>query len=175
MTGEDVELIERRAARFLLRESQLLDDRRYEEWLALLRPDFYYSLPLPLVREDPFLPRYHHRGVFFEATRTGLELKLGRMHERTAWSDRPHSATRRYVSSILVESVDRDADTGAVAAEVRSNVLVAVVPAGQQATLTTAGRVDRLAVEDDGTFALIRRTVHLDVEVPTDVQLSVVF
>lgn len=174
MADADLDLLERQVARFLSRESTLLDDRRYEEWLTLLRDDFHYALPLPLVQEDPFLPRYHHRGVFFEATRTGLELKLGRMHERTAWSDRPHNATRRFVSNVLVESAEPD-EAGALAIEVRSNVLVAVVPAGEPTTIVTAGRGDRLVATDSGSFALVRRTVYLDVEVPTDVQLSVVF
>ncbi len=174
MNGPDIDELERRAARFLVRESLLLDERRYEEWLELLREDFYYSLPLPIVREDPFLPRYHHRGVFFEATRTGLELKLGRMHERTAWSDRPHSATRRLVSNVLIDGVERDADGAPVSLDVRSNVLVTVVPVGEQPTLVTAGRIDRMLVDGMG-FSLVRRAVHLDVDVPTDTQLSVVF
>lgn len=166
----DLAQMEWHAARFLVSESRLLDERRYEEWLALLSPSFHYSLPLPLVRDDPFLPRHHERGVFFEATRVGLELKLGRMHERTAWSDRPHSATRRFVSNVMVE----DGQSG-MELLVHSNILVTIVPAGESATMTTAGRRDRLVADVDGDFRLARRTVLLDVEVPTDVQLSVVY
>lgn len=161
--------VDRAAERFLIRESRMLDERRYQEWLALLTDDFHYSLPLPLVREDPHLPRYHDRGVFFEATKVGLELKLGRIGERTAWSDRPHNVTRRFVSNVEVERVD---ERHLLAT---SNVLVTVVPAGEPATLTSAGRKDLLRTSADGAFMLARRTVYLDVEVPSDVQLSFVF
>lgn len=164
----DLEL-DRRVARFLYAESRLLDERRYEDWLNLLANSFFYSLPLPQVREDPFLPRYHDKGVFFEATKAGLELKLGRMHERTAWSDRPHSFTRRFVSNVMAEQVD-DAEI-----VVRSNIVLMATPANEGPTITTAGREDRLTTADDGSLKLTRRTVFLDVEVPRDVQLSVIF
>ncbi|WP_433413262.1 aromatic-ring-hydroxylating dioxygenase subunit beta [Microtetraspora malaysiensis] len=165
MTFDD----DRAAERFLIREGRLLDERRYHDWLDLLTGDFHYSLPLPMVREDPYLPRYHERAVFFEATKTGLSLKLGRVGERTAWSDRPHNFTRRFLSNVETERVDEDLLL------VKSNVLVTVIPSGEEATITSAGREDLLRTSADGTFMLARRTVYLDVEVPTDVQLSFVF
>jgi 3-phenylpropionate/cinnamic acid dioxygenase small subunit len=164
----DLEL-DRLMTRFLVQESGLLDDRRYEEWLDLLTEDFHYRLPVPLVREDPWLPRYDERAVLFEATKTNLGFKTGRMGERAAWSDRPHHFQRRFVSNVRAEP---GADGATVS--VRSNILLVVAPAGEAPTLVTAGRADSIVL--DGRRPLLAgRTVYLDAEVPTHLQISAIF
>lgn len=157
------------ATRFLIQESSLLDERRYVEWLSYVEDDFLYRIPVPLVREDPRLARFDSEAVLFEATKTTLEFKLGRMDNKSAWSDRPHSFTRRSVTNITAAPVE-DSEV-----ELRSNLLVAITPAGEQPSLVTAGRIDRVRISDSGAWRFARRTVYLDVEVPTGVQLSIVF
>ena len=39
-------LLERDAANFLYHEAELLDERRYEDWLALLTEDVRYWMPI---------------------------------------------------------------------------------------------------------------------------------
>lgn len=52
---------------FLYREADLLDERRYEEWLCLLADDYQYSAPLRMnVRHDDIAER--------EQTRAGEDL-----------------------------------------------------------------------------------------------------
>jgi 3-phenylpropionate/cinnamic acid dioxygenase small subunit len=162
--------LDRLMTRFLVQEAGLLDDRRYDEWLDLLTEDFHYRLPVPLVREDPWLPRYDDRAVLFEATKTGLAFKAGRMGERAAWSDRPHNFQRRFVSNVRAEP----GDGGAGVVRVRSNVLMAVAPPGEPPVFVTAGRADSVVL--DGTRPkLAGRTVYLDAEVPTHLQISAIF
>lgn len=164
----DLEL-DRLMTRFLVQEAGLLDDRRYEEWLNLLTEDFHYRLPVPLVREDPWLPRYDDRAVLFEATKTGLGLKAGRMGERAAWSDRPHNFQRRFVSNVRAEPGAEGATV-----QVRSNILMVVAPASEPPTLVTAGRTDSVVLEG-ARPKLAGRTVFLDAEVPTHLQISAIF
>src|SRR5260221_10670363 len=47
--GSDLQEI----AQFLYREAMLLDDKRWQEWLALFARDCFYWIPSPMGQEDP--------------------------------------------------------------------------------------------------------------------------
>jgi hypothetical protein len=66
---------------FLYREADLLDERRYEEWLGLLADDYQYSVPLRMnVRYDDIAGR--------EQTRAGQQLNSGWRNSRPASTGR---------------------------------------------------------------------------------------
>ena len=47
---------------FVYREARLLDEMRYDEWLALFTEDGYYWMPAEWRQTDPVLqpsPKYH--------------------------------------------------------------------------------------------------------------------
>lgn len=154
-------------AGFLADEAAALDDGRHQDWLDHLHEDFHYEVPVPVVREDPALPRHSGTAVLFEATKGMFRLKLGRAGMRHAWADRPGPRTRRFVSAVRVF----EAGSGAVRAD--SHLLVAI-DGGRDRALITAGREDVL-VPSGASWSLLRRRVLLDVEVPTHLELSIVF
>lgn len=155
---------------FLVEESAALDEGRYDDWLAVLTDDFLYQIPVPMVREDPTLPRHSDRAMIFEATKRVLSLKLGRIGLRHAWSDRPAGATRHFVGSVRVfDTPEPDRF------RVDSNVLASWSRGRGEAVLVTAARHDVVERLPAGTWRLCRRRVLLDVEVPTHEQLSLVF
>jgi 3-phenylpropionate/cinnamic acid dioxygenase small subunit len=94
-------------AAFLVEESAALDEGRYQQWLDLLDQDFLYQIPVPLLREDPALPRHSETAVLFEATKKILELKLRRVSLPHAWSDRPGATTRHFLGAIRVFDLAR--------------------------------------------------------------------
>ena len=158
--------------RFLYREAAALDDLQYDEWLSMLDAEFYYSVPIPVIREDPYLPRYDEKGVLFEANRRLMALKMSRLKHEYAWSDRPPGFTRRLVTNVRVESTDSP-DRLAVS----SHILVSRSTRSTNSTIT-ANRKDEIRVIPDPLkprFLLLRRDVYIDVAVATHQQLNVIF
>jgi 3-phenylpropionate/cinnamic acid dioxygenase small subunit len=154
---------------FLTEESAALDERRYSDWLDTLAELFIYQVPVPLLREDPELPRHSETALLFEATKNVLAMKLGRVGLHHAWSDRPGGAMRHFIGAVRVFDLP---DPGAL--RVDSNVLATFSRGRDETELATAARQDIVTVTGDG-YHLIRRRVLLDVEVATWTQLSIIF
>ena len=154
---------------FLTEESAALDERRYADWLDHLEEMFIYQMPVPLLREDPALPRHSETAMLFEATKNTLGLKLGRVGLDHAWSDRPGGTMRHFVGGVRVFELP---DPGLL--RVDSNVLATFSRGREETALATAGRQDVVTVTADG-YRLLRRRVLLDVEVATWTQLSIIF
>ncbi len=158
------------AAEFLADESAALDEREYDDWLAMLDPSFVYQVPVPLLREDPSLPRHSTHAMLFEATKHTLTLKLGRTHQQHAWSDRPGATTRHFVTGVRVFETDTGTDL-----RVDSNVLATWNRGPQESVMMPAARQDVLRPTGPGQFVLLRRRVLLDAEVPNHYQLSLIY
>jgi 3-phenylpropionate/cinnamic acid dioxygenase small subunit len=157
---------------FLTEESAALDEGRYNDWLDRLASGFLYQVPIPVLREDPSLPRHSEQAMLFEATRHVLSLKLGRVGLRHAWSDRPGGAVRHFIGSVRVfEALDAPKEWW----RVDSNVLASWSRGRGETALASAGRQDLLLRHADGSLRLLRRRVLLDVEVATHEQLSIIF
>jgi 3-phenylpropionate/cinnamic acid dioxygenase small subunit len=158
---------------FLAEESAALDERRYADWLGFLDELFIYQVPVPLLREDPGLPRHSDSALLFEATKGVLAMKLGRVGLHHAWSDRPSGTMRHFIGGVRVFDLP-DPDPDPVAVRVDSNVLATFSRGRDETELATAGRQDVVTVTGDG-YRLLRRRVLLDVEVATWTQLSIIF
>lgn len=158
---------------FLVEESAALDEGRYNDWLDQLADGFLYQVLVPLLREDPSLPRHSERAMLFEATKQVLALKLGRVGLRHAWSDRPGGTTRHFIGSVRVFETDQVGEAGRL--RVDSNVFVSWSRGRGETTYASAGRQDIIAERGDGMWRLLRRRVLLDGEVATHEQLSIIF
>jgi 3-phenylpropionate/cinnamic acid dioxygenase small subunit len=154
---------------FLFHESSLLDERRYDEWIDLLDDEFEYLVPMPQTREDPMLPAYDERAYIGSETKESFKLKLLRISSDHAWADRPAAFQRHHVSNV----VQRATDDGEL--EVRSNVLVTRSREPAPFSVFSAGRVDRLRMDADRGYRMLARTVYLDAELATAIQLAVVY
>ncbi|MCX4966992.1 hypothetical protein OHA98_19660 [Streptomyces sp. NBC_00654] len=150
-------------------EGAALDEGEYRRWLDMLDTAFRYEIPVPLLREDPALPRHSRSAVLFEATKRVLELKFGRAALLQAWSDRPPTTTRHFLGSVRVFD---SAVAGVVRAD--ANLLVTSNRGATHSVLVSAARQDLLR-KRHGRWVLLRRRVLLDVEVATHEQLSVIF
>jgi 3-phenylpropionate/cinnamic acid dioxygenase small subunit len=157
-------------SQFMIEEAAALDEGRYEEWLGYLTEEFIYQVPVPLLREDPALPRHSDGAVLFEATKRVLELKLGRVGLRHAWSDRPGGVMRHFISGTRVFGVDQPGSL-----RVDSNVMAAFNRGREESALATAARQDIVRPDGAAGYRLVRRRVLLDIEVPTHTQLSIIF
>ncbi|MET8756362.1 aromatic-ring-hydroxylating dioxygenase subunit beta [Lentzea sp. NPDC004782] len=155
---------------FLTEESAALDECRYNDWLDHLADGFIYQVPVPVLREDPSLPRHSDHAMLFEATKNVLSLKLGRIGLRHAWSDRPGGTVRHFIGTVRAFDT-----TDERRIRVDSNILASWSRGRGETALVSAARQDLVTREQDGELRLLRRRVLLDVEVATHEQLSIIF
>jgi 3-phenylpropionate/cinnamic acid dioxygenase small subunit len=157
---------------FLYREARLLDDRRYEEWLALLTDDCEYRVP---TRSNQMQSRGAAAAVdeefgdlsFFEDNKLTLIGRVLRLGTGKAWAENPPSRTRRIVTNIETEPGDAPAEL-----RVYSN-LVLYRSRGAGAHHWFIGQRRDVLRRTDTGFQLLRRCVVLDTSVLDSPNLSV--
>lgn len=155
-------------------EAELLDQRRYRDWLGVLADDITYRMPVRVTTASgtagPVLGDMAH----FDEDRYTLGLRVERLEGSHAWTEDPPSRTRRFITNVRVtppvgghqlggiravqvhsylllfrsRGDDREADF--IAAE-RTDVLRRGVP---------AGRASDESVDDD--WLLARRHIAID-------------
>jgi 3-phenylpropionate/cinnamic acid dioxygenase small subunit len=89
--------------RLLEREARLLDQLRYEEWLALFAPECIYWVPATANAGDP----RREVAVMFDDRRR-LEDRVYRLRTGFAWSQAPASRTVRLITNVEVFATARD-------------------------------------------------------------------
>jgi benzoate/toluate 1,2-dioxygenase beta subunit len=98
----------------LEREARLLDQLRYEDWLALFARECIYWVPATPTGGDP----RREVAVMFDDRRR-LEDRIYRLRTGYAWSQAPASRTVRLITNVEVFATDRDS-----VRMVRSNFLI---------------------------------------------------
>lgn len=97
-----------RVQEWLVHEAELLDNRRYREWLALLTDDVVYRMPVRVTSahslEDSTLDDMDH----FDEDRYSLGKRVERFETQHAWAEDPPSRTRHYVTNVRVSEGDGD-------------------------------------------------------------------
>ena len=83
--------------RLLEREARLLDQLRFDEWLALFAPECIYWVPATVTGGDP----RREVAISFDDRRR-LEDRIYRLRTGYAWSQAPKSRTVRMISNVEV-------------------------------------------------------------------------
>lgn len=140
---------------FLVAEAELLDQRRFEEWLALWTDDAAYYVPIRVSRKMPAPDVVDEIGLF-DDNKQSLTLRVRRLGTDVAWAEDPPSFTRRFVTNFRIEP-EEDGDV-----KVRDYLLLYRSRGGGGThDLISGEREHVLRVEEDG-FRLARRRVVLD-------------
>jgi 3-phenylpropionate/cinnamic acid dioxygenase small subunit len=88
---------------FLYREARLLDEHRYEDWLALVTEDLVYEMPLTLTRERAEHDRVYDREMqYFAENFHSLRMRIDRLGTDYAWAEDPPTRTRHLVHNVEV-------------------------------------------------------------------------
>jgi 3-phenylpropionate/cinnamic acid dioxygenase small subunit len=95
---EDLNLV-RSVERFLYREADLMDNHRYDDWLALWDQQLRYWVPCNQYEINPS----REVSLIFD-DRERLEDRLARLKGRHAHAQRPRSRLMRVISNVEVES-----------------------------------------------------------------------
>lgn len=137
-------------------EAELLDERRFEQWLELLADDLHYTAPVRVTAKRGH-PEVLDEIGHFDENRLSLGLRVRRLGTDVAWAEDPPSVTRRFVTNVKVRR-------GQVSNEVtaRTNLLL-YRTRGDRGThdLLSCVRDDVLRSVGD-SFRLVRRRAVLD-------------
>ena len=94
---------ERSVEKFLYHEARLLDERRWDEWLALFTPDGMYWAPLTHEQEDART----HVSLFWENALL-REVRVRRLRNWRNWSQQPPSYSAHVIGNVVVDAIDAE-------------------------------------------------------------------
>lgn len=95
--------IEAEIRRTLDWEAELLDERRFDDWLQMLAPDIVYKAPVRLTREQGEFPELSGGMDHFDDDYETLHFRVNRLKTEFAWAEDPPSRTRHFITNIRVD------------------------------------------------------------------------
>src|SRR5271155_2486729 len=96
----------RRCEQFLLHEARLLDEGKFDDWLALFTLDAWYWVPSEPDQADPV----QTVSLIYDDRRL-LETRVRRLASPRMYSQEPRSRTSRIVTNVTIEEAERTACT----------------------------------------------------------------
>src|SRR5213596_2941470 len=111
-------------AEFLYREAELLDERRYEEWLALLADDIRYWMPMrrnvKYGESEREFTRSQRDINWFDEGKETLERRVKQIETGIHWAEEPVSRISHLVTNVqIVEATPSAAEAREVAVKCR--------------------------------------------------------
>lgn len=157
---------------FYYAEAELLDDRRYDEWFALMEEDIRYFMPMRFNRgrrEMHLEFSDDHQSAYYDEDKESMLLRQRKLACGTNWAEDPPSRTRHLISNVRIAD-------GAVPGElsVKSAFLVYRNRLERQTEIFAGERQDVLRPKD-GSFRIARRTILLDQATLLTSSLSIFF
>jgi 3-phenylpropionate/cinnamic acid dioxygenase small subunit len=141
---------------FLYHEAQLMDEHRFDEWLALWSEPALYWVPS---NRDELDPKREVSLIYDDWVR--LQLRIARLKSGFAHAQEPRSRMRRLISNIEIE----EPENGEVVAS--SNFLLAELRRGKQDLF--AGRsIHRLRVHNGGFKLTSKKVLLVNNDEPID-------
>jgi len=159
------------ASEFLFREAELLDARRYEEWLALLTDDIHYWMPIRRTTQAKEVElEFTKPGgmAFFDDTKKILTMRVQRLALGRAWAEDPPSRTRRLITNVRVLEHDDEEMI------VHSNFQLYRTRLASEEDSWIGRREDTLRRTDAG-LKLARRHIYLEQTVILSQNMSSIF
>lgn len=156
---------------FLFAEADLLDSRRYQEWLDVLTDDIHYWMPIRRTTQakDVHLEFTKPGGMaLFNDDKRLLTMRVERLLGGRAWAEDPPSRTRRLITNIRVVDVEREDVT------VHSNFKLYRTRLNSEED-SWIGRREDVIRRVDGQFKLARRHVFLEQTVILSQNMSSLF
>ncbi len=151
---------------FYRRETLLLQDRRYREWLALMDAQISYRVPVTTSTMDGLVSSEDELG-YYDEDQELLNARVAKLESKQSWVEQPPSRLRYFIQVVDVARQD----DGLVVA--RSNILLLQYRWNMEQQFS-GGRTDLLVPTDDA-FLLRSRRVVLDRQALGNQGLSVFF
>ena len=143
---------------FFTREAELLDDRRFDEWLALFAEDARYFMPiarnLAFDSTEPEFTRERADANWFDEGKADLRKRVLQIQSGDHWAEEPRSRTTHVAANVRIAEVGDDELT------VNSRFVVSQNRHEHGVNLFVGKRVDVL--RRTGGLQIIHRTIYLD-------------
>jgi 3-phenylpropionate/cinnamic acid dioxygenase small subunit len=139
-----------RVETFLFREAALLDDRQFDEWLALFDANGEYWIPMSSDQPDP----YNHISLLFETVDI-MKMRVRRLHDKTAPAQRPASRTLHQISNVMIGVAEGSPDQ----LDVRSALTMIEYRRSEQRIF--AGYMRHRLAPHGESFKIVRKRVDL--------------
>jgi len=170
-------LLTQEVAEFLYREAELLDERRYADWLLLLADDIRYWMPMrrnvKFGEEEREFTRETVDIAWFDEGKDTLTRRVRQIETGIHWAEEPQSRISHLVSNVqLVEASPSVADARDVS--VRCRFLIHRNRVETETDLLVGKREDVLRREAEG-WRIARRKIILDQNVLLSKNLTFFF
>jgi len=93
------------AEQFLYRQADLLDAKRWKDWIDLFTPDGVYWMP-----PDASYKTWDGQPAIFAEDRNLMQVRMGRVLHPDAWSQRPQWGTNHVVSNVVIDKAAKNGD-----------------------------------------------------------------
>lgn len=159
---------------FLYAEADLLDQRQFHDWHALMTEDIHYWMPVRFNRLRREMDHEFSRPdevAHFDDDNQSLLLRVKRLDTGQAWAEEPPSRTRHMVTNVRVTPTGNpdEFEVGCCFFLYRSRL-------ERQVDLFVGGRTDVLRRADTPYgFQIAKRTIYLDQTLVMANNMSVFF
>jgi 3-phenylpropionate/cinnamic acid dioxygenase small subunit len=170
-------LLVHEVAEFLYREAELLDERRYDEWLALLADDLRYWMPMrrnvKYGEEQREFTREGQDIAWFDEGKDTLTRRVKQIQTGIHWAEEPVSRISHLVTNVqIVEATPSVAEAREVT--VRCRFLIYRNRVETETDILVGKREDVLRSESEG-WRIARRKIILDQNVLLSKNLTFFF
>jgi 3-phenylpropionate/cinnamic acid dioxygenase small subunit len=157
-------LLTQEITEFLYAEAELLDERRYDEWLALLSEDIRYWMPMRRnVKYDDTTREFTREGEdisWFDEGKDTLTRRVRQIQTGIHWAEEPRSRITHMVSNVLLLKVAPDAGVPHEVS-IKSRFLIYRNRVETETDLLVGKREDTLRRDGSG-WLIARRKIILD-------------
>jgi len=170
-------LLKQQIEEFLYREAELLDERRYEEWLDLFTEDTHYFMPMRRnVPRDELEREFTRAGTdvnWFDEGKDTLRRRVKQILTGLHWAEEPPSRICHMISNVQLLSAGPAGPTP-VEVGVKSRFLIYRNRVETETDFLVGKREDLLR-QVDGQWRIARRKIILDQSVLLAKNLTVFF
>jgi 3-phenylpropionate/cinnamic acid dioxygenase small subunit len=157
-------LLQQEIEDFLYEEAELLDERRYEDWLALLADDIRYWMPMrrnvKVGEQEREFTRADHDINWFDEGKETLERRVRQIMTGIHWAEEPVSRISHMVSNVQLREI-RPTPTAPAEILVKCRFLIYRNRVETETDLLVGKREDLLRRADAG-WRIARRRIVLD-------------
>ena len=162
---------------FLYKEAELLDERRFDEWLDLIAEDIHYFMPMrrnvKFGEDEREFTRADSDINWFDEGKDTLSRRVRQIETGIHWAEEPQSRIAHLVSNVqLIEASPSVAEPREVA--VKCRFLIYRNRVETETDLLVGKREDRLRREGDD-WLIARRKIILDQNVLLSKNLTFFF
>ena len=93
------------AEQFLYRQSELLDSKKWQDWIDLFTDDGIYWMP-----PEPSHKTWEGMPAIFAEDKNLMTVRMNRVLHPDAWSQRPLWGTNHVVSNVVIEKQETNGD-----------------------------------------------------------------